>query len=62
MFEVYCTVGQKCIEDGAGALIFSCAGMSDIKERLEQYLKVPVIAGVISAVRIAEQFSSLPRQ
>jgi len=62
MFEVYCQVGQKCIEeDGAGALIFSCAGMSDIKERLEQYLKVPVIAGVISAVKIAEQFSEIPR-
>ena len=62
MFEVYCQVGQKCIEeDGAGALIFSCAGMSDIKERLEQYLKVPVIAGVISAIKIAEQFCGTPR-
>ena len=55
MFDVYCQVGQKCIEDGASALILSCAGMSDLKERLEQHLKVPVIAGVISAIRIAEQ-------
>ena len=61
MFDVYCQVGQKCIEDGAGALIFSCAGMGDIKERLEQHLGVPVIAGVISAVKIAEQFSNIPR-
>ena len=62
MFEVYCQVGQKCIEkDGAGALILTCAGMSDIKERLEQYLKVPVIAGVISAIKIAEQFSGTSR-
>ena len=62
MFDVYCQVGQKCIkEDGASALIFSCAGMSDIKERLEQHLKVPVIAGVISALKIAEQFSGIPR-
>jgi allantoin racemase len=60
MFEVYCQAGQKCIEDGAGALILSCAGMSDLKERLEQHLKVPVIAGVISAIRIAEQFSGIP--
>ena len=60
MFDVYCQEGQKCIEDGANALIFSCAGMSDIKERLEQQLKVPVIAGVISAVKIAEQFSGIP--
>ena len=42
------------------ALIFGCAGMSDIKERLEQHLKVPVIAGVISALKIAEQFSGVP--
>jgi Asp/Glu/hydantoin racemase len=31
--------------------------MGDIKERLEQHLGVPVIAGVISALKIAEQFS-----
>jgi len=62
MFDIYCQVGQKCVEeDGAEALIFSCAGMSDIKERLEQHLKVPVIAGVISAVKIAEQFSNVSR-
>jgi len=62
MFDVYCRVGQKCIEeDGAGALILSCAGMSDIKERLEQHLKVPVIAGIISALKIIEQFSCVPR-
>jgi len=63
MFDVYCRVGQECIEkDGAGALILSCAGMSDLKERLEQRLKVPVIAGVISALKIAEQFSGIPRE
>ncbi len=61
-FDVYCQVGQKCIEDGAEVLIFSCAGMSDIKERLEQHLRIPVIAGVISALKIAEQFSGVPYQ
>lgn len=61
MLDQYCRIGQKCIEDGAGALILSCAGMSDIKEYLEQYLKVPVIAGVISAIKIAEQFPGIPR-
>ncbi len=61
MFEVYCQVSQKCVEeDGASALIFSCAGMSDIKEHLEQHLKIPVITGVMSVVKIAEQFSSIP--
>ena len=57
----YCELGRKCIADGAGALIMSCAGMSDIKEYLEQQLKVPVITGGISAVKIAEQFSGIPR-
>ena len=62
VFDTYCQVSQQCIEeDGAGALILSCAGMSDIKELLEQHLKVPVIAGVISALKIAEQFSGTPR-
>ncbi len=57
MIDAYYQVGRKCIEeDGAGALILSCAGMSDIKEQLEQYLKVPVIAGVVSSIKIAEQF------
>lgn len=62
MLDVYCQVGRKCIEeDGAGALVLSCAGMSDIKEILEQRLEIPVIAGVISALKIAEQFSYSPR-
>ena len=47
------------MKDGAGALILSCAGMSDIKELLERELKVPVIAGVISALKIAEQFANV---
>jgi len=61
MLALYCQLGQKCIEDGAGAVILSCAGMSDIKEYLEQYLKIPVIAGVISAIKIIEQFSNISR-
>jgi allantoin racemase len=54
-FEAYCRVGQRCIDDGAGVLILSCAGMSDLKEGLEKRLKIPVVAGVVSAVKIAEQ-------
>lgn len=61
-FDIYLETGRKCIqEDGAEAIIFSCAGMANLKERLEQELKVPVIAGVISAVKIAEQFGAVPR-
>lgn len=57
MLDVYYQVGQKCIdEDGVGALILTCAGMSDLKEYLEEHLKVPVISGVVSALKIVEQF------
>jgi allantoin racemase len=59
LLDVYYETGQKCIEDGAGALILACAGMSDIKDILEQRLQVPVISGVISAVIMIEQFSGL---
>lgn len=56
MIDVYCQVGQRCIdEDGASALVFDGAGLDDIKEVLEERLKVPVISGVISAVKIVEQ-------
>lgn len=61
MLDVYVRVGKQCIDDGAGALILSCAGMSDIKEYLERELKVPVIAGAIAALKIIEQFTGLSR-
>lgn len=55
MVDFYCEVGRHCIEeDGAGALVFSCAGMGDLKEPLEKTLGVPVISGVVSAVQLAE--------
>jgi len=55
-FEEYVKLGKKLIEDGAGAIIPTCAGMSDLKEALEQRLGVPVIPGVVAAVKMAEQF------
>ncbi len=60
MLDAYLKVGQTCIkEDGAGALILNCAGMSDLTEYLAERLKVPVISGVISAVKMAEQLCFL---
>ena len=60
MFDVYCQVGQECVaEDDAEALVLTCAGMSDLKEYLEERLKVPVISGVISAVKLVEQLPTL---
>jgi allantoin racemase len=59
MLEAFYEVGKKCIdEDGAGALILLCAGLSDLTVCLEERLGVPVISGVISAVKIAEQLPS----
>jgi allantoin racemase len=56
MIELYCEVGRKCVRaDGAGAIVLHGAGIVDLKEILEASLKVPVISGVASAVKIAEQ-------
>ena len=56
IFDTYCEVGQKCIEeDGAEALILYSAPIIDLKQPLEARLKVPVIDGVVSAIKIAEQ-------
>lgn len=56
MLDQYYELGEKCIaEDGAGALVLSCAGMSDLTDRLGKGLGIPVISGVISAVKVAEQ-------
>lgn len=58
MLDVYYQAGRECVEkDKAGALILACAGMADLKERLEGALKVPAFSGVESAVKIAEQIS-----
>lgn len=55
-FESYVKLGKKLIEDGAGAIVPTCAGMSDLKEDLEQRLGIPVIPGAVAAVKMAEQF------
>ena len=60
-FERYVELGKKLIEDGAGAIILACAGMSDLKESLEQRLGIPVIPGTVAAVKMAEQFWSVSR-
>lgn len=53
---LYRTGKQAIEEDGAGALVLLCAGMTGTKEILEQRLKVPVVDGVISALKTVEQF------
>ena len=41
-------------EDGAEALVLGCAGMAGFAKELEAELKVPVIDGVSTAVKLAE--------
>jgi allantoin racemase len=55
-FVLYHEAGQRCVdEDGASALVLTCAGMCDLEERLEKLLKIPVFSGVECAVKMAEQ-------
>jgi len=41
-------------EDAVGAIALGCAGMADLAEDLSYRLKIPVIDGVASAVRLSE--------
>jgi len=57
MVEVLYRLGQEAVEaDGARALMLLCAGMTGTREILEKKLKVPVVDGVISALKTVEQF------
>lgn len=41
-------------EDKSGAIVLGCAGMADLTRFLEEKLQVPVIDGVVAAVKFAE--------
>jgi allantoin racemase len=41
-------------EDRSGAIVLGCAGMADLTHFLEEKLQVPVIDGVMAAVKFAE--------
>ena len=46
---------RKCIEhDGSDAIVLGCAGMTDLAQALQQEHGVPVIDGVVSAVKLIE--------
>ncbi|MBW0368373.1 aspartate/glutamate racemase family protein [Ensifer adhaerens] len=45
---------KALVEDRAEAIVLGCAGMSNLVERLQQRLGVPVIDGVAAAVKFAE--------
>lgn len=47
--------GKKALEeDGAEVLLLGCAGMADLDKELEEELGVPVIDGVVAAVKFLE--------
>ena len=51
--------GRKAItEDGAEAIVLGCAGMAEMCANLSQSLGLPVIDGVVAAVKLAEALAS----
>ena len=46
-------------EDGAEAVILGCAGMADLARRFSDELGVPVLDGVVCAVKLAEALVAL---
>jgi len=47
--------GKRAIEmDGAEVLLLGCAGMAGVDKMLQSVLKVPVLDGVVCAVKLAE--------
>ena len=51
--------GRKAItEDGAEAIVLGCAGMAEMCANLSQTLGLPVIDGVVAAVKLAEALAS----
>ncbi len=55
--EMLYRLGKEAIEsDGARALMLLCSGMTGTREILEKRLQVPVVDGVISALKTIEQF------
>ena len=45
-------------EDGAEAIILGCAGMAEMCKDLSETLGLPVIDGVVAAVKLAEALAS----
>lgn len=52
-------IRRSLTDDGADAIVLGCAGMTDLTKALQEEHGVPVIDGVISAVKLAENLVSL---
>lgn len=55
--------GRKAVEeDNAEAILLGCAGMAEFANNLEKELGVPVIDGVVAAVKFAESIVDLGKK
>ncbi|MGF6947686.1 allantoin racemase [Neobacillus sp. B4I6] len=55
--------GKKAVEeDNAEAILLGCAGMAEFADSLEKELGVPVIDGVVAAVKFAESIVDLGKK
>ena len=52
--KVKAVAEQAIAEDGSDAIVLGCAGMADLTQWLSDELGVPVIDGVVAAVKLAE--------
>ena len=62
----YLLLKTECLaaieQDGAEAIVLGCAGMSSLVEKLSTELPVPIIDGVVAAVKLAESLHQLGLQ
>jgi len=49
-------------EDGAEAILLGCAGFADFADRIERELDIPVLDGVVCAVKLAEGIVELGKR
>jgi len=52
--EIARQIGQAINEDHADSIILGCAGMTELKTRMEEQFGLPVIDGIVCAVAFAE--------
>lgn len=53
-------IQQAKQQDGCEAIILGCAGMADLTAELSQTCQIPVLDGVVCAVKLVEALASIP--
>lgn len=55
VFQAILQAARKAVaEDGAEVICLGCAGMAGLDKRLQEVLGIPVVDGVVSALKLAE--------